>query len=331
MFLHRCQSSARRVDYGSWKLALHRVCDARISQPESGRRRSADLPDLRKTEAERRRATSVARLSDKLRLSRRLLQVVRIKAGRRRREESQHGPHLFDIIHEDADLLVINKPAGLVCHPTKGDALSSLISRVRLHLGAGAQPQLVNRLDRETSGLVLVAKTETAARELRRLWESRRVVKEYLAVVHGHPAADCGTIDAPLGRDESSRVAIKDCVRPDGAAARTDFVVQDRFTRAEGAFSRLQLLPHTGRKHQLRIHLAHLGHPIVGDKLYGGDEDLYLALVENRLTDAQRARLILPHHALHARELRFTWRGAETVFRAGPEPWFTAFLQTNVT
>jgi 23S rRNA pseudouridine1911/1915/1917 synthase len=239
--------------------------------------------------------------------------------------------NLFDIIHEDAGLLVINKPAGLVCHPTKGDELSSLISRVRLHLGAGAQPQLVNRLDRETSGLVLVAKTETAARELRRLWESRRVVKEYLAIVHGHPAADRGTIDAPLGRDESSRVAIKDCVRPDGASARTDFVVQSRFSRAEGSFTLVQLLPHTGRKHQLRIHLAHLDHPIVGDKIYGGDEDLYLALVQDRLTAAQRARLILPYHALHARELRFAWRGAEAVFHAEPEPWFTGFLPPEIS
>jgi 23S rRNA pseudouridine1911/1915/1917 synthase len=262
--------------------------------------------------------------------------------------------NLFDIVHEDADLLVINKPAGLVCHPTKGDEFSSLISRVRLHVAAGVppdslepgtptpdslkaelqlhrdQPQMVNRLDRETSGLVLVAKTGTAARELRRWWEKHLVAKEYLAIVHGHPAPDQGTIDAPLGRDEASHVAIKDCVRPDGAAARTDFVVLSRFTRAEGAFSLLQLLPHNGRKHQLRIHLAHLGHPIVGDKIYGGDEDLYLAFVGDRLTEAQRARLLLPWHALHARQLRFPWRGAEALFRAEPESWFTAFLPTNM-
>ena len=237
---------------------------------------------------------------------------------------------LFEIIHEDADLLALNKPAGLVCHPTKGDEYSSLISRVRLHLGAGVQPQLVNRLDRETSGVVLVAKNETAARELRRLWEDRRVVKEYLAIVHGHPGQDHGTIDAPLGRDESSQVAIKDCVRPDGAAARTEYVVRSRFTREAGNFSLLQLLPETGRKHQLRIHLAHLGHPIVGDKLYGGDEDLYLALVQDRLTAAQWTRLILPHHALHARELRFDWRGAQNVFRAEPEQWFAEFQKFTV-
>src|SRR6266566_4060572 len=133
---------------------------------------------------------------------------------------------LFEIVHEDDDLLVINKPAGLVCHPTKTDELSSLIGRVRLHLDKDARPHLVNRLDRETSGLTLIAKRDTTARELRRLWESRQVGKEYLAIVHGHVLEMSGTIEAPLGKDENSRVAIKDCVRPDGAPARTEFWVE---------------------------------------------------------------------------------------------------------
>ena len=106
--------------------------------------------------------------------------------------------------------------------------------------------------------------------------------------------------NTPLGRDEASVVAVKDCVRADGAASRTDFEVERRFTRAEGEFTWLKLLPYTGRKHQIRIHLAHAGHAIVGDKLYGGDEDLYLALVQDKLTEEQRKILILTHHALHA-------------------------------
>jgi len=258
---------------------------------------------------------------------------------------------LFDIIHEDGDLLVINKPAGLVCHPTKGDAFSSLISRVRLHLGAESRPHLVNRLDRETSGVTVVAKNPATAGELGRLWETRAVEKEYLAIVHGHLPTSAGRIDAPLGKDEHSRVAIKDCVRPDGTPALTEYQVTRRFVLAappathgwlpphqaipvtnvassdppSSNYTVLRLRPRTGRKHQLRIHLAHLGHPIVGDKIYGGDEDCYLALVEDRLTPEQRGRLWLPHHALHAAGVRFPWQGATREFSAAPEPWFEAF------
>src|SRR5258706_8581881 len=127
--------------------------------------------------------------------------------------------NLCEVLPEDAGLLVVNKPAGLVCHPTKTDEYSSLISRVRLHLGQDSHPHLVNRLDRETSGVTVVAKLDDTARELRRIWESRQVEKEYLALVHGHVREKTGIIDAPLGKDQQSRVAIKDCIRPDGAPA----------------------------------------------------------------------------------------------------------------
>ena len=265
---------------------------------------------------------------------------------------------LFEIVYEDEELLVINKPAGLVCHPTKTDEYSSLISRVRLYLGPEARPHLVNRLDRETSGVTVVAKTDDAARDLRKMWEkpARRMVesraknpangireevdpagtstpvgKEYVAIVRGNVQQEHGTIDAPLGKDEQSKVAIKDCVRADGAPAVTEFWVESGVQSPKSKvgnteYSILRVVPRTGRKHQIRIHLAHVGHPIVGDKLYGGDEDLYLALVEDRLTEEQRERLVLPYHALHAQQVRFQWSGQEMVFRAEPEEWFLKFV-----
>ena len=225
---------------------------------------------------------------------------------------------LFDIIHEDEELLVVNKPADLVCHPTKGDEYSSLISRVRLHLGgagtsafgqpAGSRNERRDgdRQERRHRGRLGCGCGKRA--------RSRRNIS---AIVHGHVRDEHGLIDAPLGKDESSRVAIKDCVRADGTPAQTEFRVERRSGALAAAptYSFLRLLPHTGRKHQIRIHLAHLGHPIVGDKLYGGDEDLYLALVEHRLTEEQRVRLILPNQALHAAAVRFDWRGVPVEFR----------------
>lgn len=241
------------------------------------------------------------------------------------------------VLHEDADLLVVNKPAGLVCHPTKDGGMSSLIGRVRLYLNSrrsppGIQAHLINRLDRETSGVVLIAKNPQTAGGLGKLLESRAVEKEYLAIAHGHVRDDHGMIDAPLGKDEQSQVAIKDCVRPDGAAAQTEFFVERRFVRlsvfngSPSTYSLLRIIPRTGRKHQIRLHLAHLGHPIVGDKLYGGDEDCYLAFVQHRLTEAQQAKLIFENHALHARALKFNWRDRAYEFSCEPESWFADFV-----
>jgi len=267
---------------------------------------------------------------------------------------------MFEIIFEDADLLVMNKPANLVCHPTKNGEDSSLIGRVRMYLnisppnsvcphpnplpsdgrGGVLRAHMVNRLDRETSGVVIIAKSASVAGELGKIWETRAVQKEYRALVHGHLNEEHGIINAALGKDENSSIAIKDCVRADGVPARTEYWVEHRFwmsvselrqadqekysnTCAPPAlpFSLLKVQPHTGRKHQIRIHLAYHGHPIVGDKLYGGDEDLYLALVQDRLTQEQRIRLVLPNHALHASQIRFHWRSVERAYKANSPDW----------
>jgi 23S rRNA pseudouridine1911/1915/1917 synthase len=224
-------------------------------------------------------------------------------------------------------VLVVNKPADLVCHPTKAGPLSSLIARVRLHLGTD-EGRLVNRLDRETSGVVLVAKGAVVAGELGRL-VAGPTDKRYWAIVHGHLPDTELRIVAPLGKDVNSPVAIKDCVRDDGAAAETRVRVIRTFMQGDEPFTWAEVTPLTGRKHQIRIHLAHAGFPIVGDKLYGGDEQRYLRLVEGRLTDEDRAALRMTSHALHARALAFDWRGRSWRFEAEPGDEFLAFLCTT--
>ena len=230
---------------------------------------------------------------------------------------------LFEILHEDADLLVLRKPAGLVCHPTKGDEYSSLVSRVRIHLGF--EPHMIHRLDRETGGVMVFTKTDEAGAELRALWAAGLVTKEYVALVHGRMPLGDGALDAPLGRDVSSAVAIKECVRSDGASARTRWRCERHFERPDGVYSWVRVWLDTGRKHQIRIHLSHLGYPIVGDKVYGLDERIYLDFVVGQLTESQQQRLQVPFHALHAERLWFPWKGSECGFVAAPESWFLEF------
>ena len=184
----------------------------------------------------------------------------------------------------------------------------------------------MNRLDRETSGLVVVAKSARVAGELGKLFASNAVTKIYWAIVHGHVEPDSFTIDAPLGKDDASAVAIKDCVRADGAPARTGVTVRTRFERDGALFTWVEVKPETGRKHQIRIHLAHGGHPIVGDKIYGDDEQRYLRFVMRALTRADEAALLVANHLLHAQRLEAEWRGRSWRFAAEPDPVFKAML-----
>ena len=223
----------------------------------------------------------------------------------------------------------MHKPADLVCHPTKGDEYSSLISRVRIYLGEASDGQMINRLDRETSGIVMIAKDQETARSLRIQWEAREVQKSYRAIVYGWPTEDAFEVHAALGKDESSEVVIKDCARSDGHASLTRFRVINRFERDGSRFALLEAMPETGRKHQIRIHLQHIGHPIVGDKLYGLDEQFYLDLVHGRLTDEQRKTLLLPNHALHAHSVTLNYQDKTATFTSPEEDWFLEFQQST--
>jgi 23S rRNA pseudouridine1911/1915/1917 synthase len=204
------------------------------------------------------------------------------------------------VIFEDEELLVIDKPAGLVCHSAQRPEHSSLAEWLREY--GVPTPRMINRLDRETSGLVVVAKTEGAAKTLGKAVLRREIEKEYVAICLGEIAGESGVIDQPIGVSQTSVVYTKRVV--DGAAGQpslTRYVVEKRFPH----FTVVRLMPRTGRAHQLRVHLAWLGHPIVGDKLYGPDETLYLQFIEHGVTSEMLEKLLLPRHALHAERVSF--------------------------
>ena len=211
---------------------------------------------------------------------------------------------------ESADLLVVDKPPFLLIHPTKPNGARTLWGELRhllaFEIANGGQVSIVNRLDRETSGLVLVAKNAAAARRFGLLMQEQRIAKEYLALVWGWPEWDRKTVDAPLARQgihSHSPIWLKQAIHPKGAPARTEFVLELRFRRGAKCFSIVRAIPQTGRTHQIRVHLASLGHPIVGDKIYGPDENLYLQFIETGWTSALERHLLLPRHALHSATL----------------------------
>jgi len=222
----------------------------------------------------------------------------------------------FEILGETPDFLAVNKAAGLLVHPSKPDGKRTLWDSLKELLGYelanGGQVSLINRLDRETSGIVLVAKSVAAARGAAMAMQNGSIRKMYLAIVQGWPEADRFEVEAALirqGEVRESRIWLKRAVDSRGAAASTGFETLLRFERAEGRFALVRARPITGRTHQIRVHLAHAGLPIVGDKIYGPSEDCYLEFVESGWSERLAGRLLLPRHALHSCQLAFNWNG----------------------
>jgi 23S rRNA pseudouridine1911/1915/1917 synthase len=216
----------------------------------------------------------------------------------------------FTVLAETDDYIVVNKPAPLLIHPSvpgnPPTLLCGMQALLAYEIANGAALSIINRLDRETSGLVLVAKHVSAARNFSRAMERRQSRKQYLAIVWGWPTEDRFTVDAPLiraGEVRESPIWLQQTVHETGSPSRSEFEVVARFTKATtngSKFSLLHVKPHTGRMHQIRVHAAHAGFPLVGDKIYGPTPEHYLEHIETGWTPALEQSLLLPRHALHS-------------------------------
>jgi 23S rRNA pseudouridine1911/1915/1917 synthase len=209
-------------------------------------------------------------------------------------------PIPIEIVYEDETLVVVNKPAGLVVHPAAGIHSGTLANALAYHFqllpdSGGVRPGIVHRLDRDTSGLLVVAKTDAALENLSDQFRDRTVFKSYAALVHGRMSAESGKIDQPLARDPSNRTRM--AVVRGGRSALSLFRVRRHFDR----FTLLDVELKTGRTHQIRVHLAWAKHPVVADETYGAGRD-------NTIQDARlRAHVRnLGRHFLHAERLAFT-------------------------
>jgi 23S rRNA pseudouridine1911/1915/1917 synthase len=229
----------------------------------------------------------------------------------------------FTVIDESEDWIIVDKPAPLPVHPANGKIEPTLLGGLE-HLLAyevanGARLAILTRLDRETSGLVLVAKNLEATRYFSRQFQAKQVAKRYQAIVHGWPEWHQQVTHAPIlrkGDVTESAVWLRQMAHPEGKPCSTAFQVRARFENAAGRFSLLDCEPETGRMHQIRVHLEALGHPLVGDKIYGTDGSPYLELFEKKqLSEKSRQALILDRHALHAVELGLDWRGQQMIWK----------------
>lgn len=212
----------------------------------------------------------------------------------------------FTILGETPDFIAVDKPAGLLVHPTRPDGQRTLWDGLRDLLGyelaTGGQISIINRLDRETSGVVVIAKHAAAARRAGIAMQDGRIRKGYLALCFGWPDWEEMTIDAPilrLGEVMPSEVWLMRAVHPQGSVAVTECRVLQRVETPQGRVSLISARPLTGRTHQIRVHLAHVGFPVVGDKIYARGSGLYLDFIRDGWTPALERELLLNRHALH--------------------------------
>jgi 23S rRNA pseudouridine1911/1915/1917 synthase len=224
----------------------------------------------------------------------------------------------FRVIDECDDWVVVDKPAPLIVHPAnqkpEPTLLGGLENLYAYDMENGACLGIITRLDRETSGLVLCSKHTAAARELGMIFERREAKKEYLAIVSGWPEQDGWQCDAPIcraGELGPSDIWVRQVVDPSGKDCTTGFIVERRFERDGLKFSLVRCFPKTGRMHQIRVHLAFGGFPIVGDKIYSGDGSEYLEWMAQDWNESLAKRLLLPRQALHATKLTIPWDGSE--------------------
>lgn len=248
----------------------------------------------------------------------------------------------YRVLYEDEAILVVDKPGNLPVHPTGRYFFHTLLTQLRVENGNEVNQKkefyLVHRIDRETSGVLVIGKTAAAAADLVKQWEKRETNKEYLAIVRGVIEKDAFEVDAPLGKDPRSEIRLKMNVvemgqdgeplylpKSEMLPARTAFEVVERLPR----YTVVRCKPHTGRQHQIRVHLWHVGHPLAGDKLYGQPEEFFLRTMKEIVPVEVEAGLELHRHALHASRLGFRHPTTKEhmVFSSGFPPELDEFLE----
>jgi 23S rRNA pseudouridine1911/1915/1917 synthase len=284
-------------------MAQHRVV---VTRPDRLDKAIASLvPDLSRSAAQKLIDSDAVRVNGVVRPARFSVAVGDVIEIYAPEPAAEAGPQpesiALDVLYQDDALLVLNKPAGVVVHPGAGNAAGTIVNALLAHdpdiadVGDAERPGIVHRLDKETSGVLVIARTPAALANLQAQFKQRAVQKTYLAVCIGDVQPERGIIDKAIARDPShrQRMALVSSGRP----AVTRFAVKERLRIENRPYSLLRAHPETGRTHQIRVHLAALGFPVVGDLLYGAKRD-------------PLSVRIAPRHVLHASEIRFTPPGS---------------------